>query len=110
MDGDVAGGVTGFRAEMPTMEFLQLLSAEESQPQIQRHLLLLFPIANPSPCFDVRFLNHIRGVNPSVETLIHAKLNHPPQPFAMRIEQRLQLFAGGRLGRIGPAHDRRLSL
>jgi hypothetical protein len=74
---------------MVAMQLPELVPGDASEPEKKRHRGHLEIMIQVLPRFEIRVLEHIRGIDSTLEALIQAKSHHPAQPLATLIDQGL---------------------
>ena len=65
----------------------QALGREETQPEEERHVALLQVGVQSDPSLGIGVLNHVGGVNPAQEPVVHAQADHAEQPLAAALKE-----------------------
>jgi len=65
------------------VQLYQPLAHDQPQPQEHRHFRLLKITGKLASRLDIRLLNHVRRVDPSVQAPVEPQRDHRPQPIAV---------------------------
>ena len=88
---------------MAPMLRLEGLGGEISQPEEQRHRRPLADVLGQAASgLEVRVLDHVGGINPSLEPAVHAQRHHPSQPLTVLRQHRAPCRAITPRGRFQP--------
>ena len=68
----------------------QLLAGEEPEPQKERHRGIAQVLGQPGRGLQIRFLDHVRRVDPPLEPPIHPQGDHAAKPISVPRQQRPQ--------------------
>ena len=77
------------------MQDHQSLGGQEAQPQVGRHRRLGGVLRGPLQDVELGLLEHVGGINPSLEPPVQPHLDHPAQAVAMTVEEFRQLMLIG---------------
>ena len=69
------------------MLLLDSLADQETEPDVERDDRVLDEFVEPPHRIKVAFLNDVRGIDTSPESMIQAQSHHPPEPVAIPFEQ-----------------------
>ena len=69
------------------MQVREPLADDQPQPQERRELRLPQVIVQPPGDIQIRFLDHVRRVEPSPEPPVQAQVDHPAEPVTVPLEQ-----------------------
>ena len=95
------------------MKHLKGLQGQETEPQEEGHGLgFAHVFRKPAGRLEVGFLHHVGGVNPALESHIHAQGDHPPQARPVLRQRVSPAMLGrqarrkrGRVGSLDRRHD-----
>ncbi len=65
----------------------QLLAGEEPEPQEERHRRIAQVLGQSNRCFQIRFLDDVRGVDPPLQPPIQPQRNHAAEPISVLSQQ-----------------------
>jgi hypothetical protein len=110
-DGLFAVDASPRRAAMAPMGIDQPILRDLPQPQMKRHRRIFQVIVQAAIGFDQHILHNIAGIHSTLHHAVHSQIDHPPQRFAVTIEQPVNRCSVAgfrlaekflRLGMIGP--------
>ena len=87
---DLPAGVAHLGAQVVPVQLHQPLADHQAEPEEQRELRIAEVLLQPLGHLDVRLLDHVRGVEPSLQARVEADLDHPAQAIAVALEQGVQ--------------------
>jgi hypothetical protein len=76
-------------AEVTPMLLHQPLADEQPQPEKEGHRGVLGVIGQPTGGINIRFLDDVRRIDPSLQSAIHSQSNHTAEPRVVLIHELL---------------------
>ncbi len=69
------------------MDHRQPIADDQPEPEEHRHLGIAQIALDPARQVEESVLEHVGGVDPTLEPRVHAQLDHPPQAVAVPLVQ-----------------------